>query len=163
MLLGLITTAGASILMLRAALGALLLRLRGRDDLPLVVLDGSNIMYWRNGAPDLGTVRDVVQHLSRQGFRPGVVFDANAGHKLVGRYQHHQVLARQLGLPQDRVLVVNKGEVADGLILRFAQDHGARVVSNDRFRDWADQFPQVTQAGFLISGQYHQGALQLGL
>ncbi|MCC5956031.1 MAG: hypothetical protein JJU07_08005 [Natronohydrobacter sp.] len=130
---------------------------------PIVVLDGSNIMHWRKGEPDLEPVRDVVDNLSRRGFRTGVVFDANAGYKLEGRYQHHEVLARKLGLPQDLVMVVNKGEPADLMILRVAQDFGARVVTNDRFRDWADRFPKVAEPGFLISGCYRHGALQLDL
>jgi len=130
---------------------------------PVVLLDGSNIMHWRSGEPDLEPVREVVDNLSRRGFRTGVVFDANAGYKLEGRYRHHEVLARKLGLPQDLVMVVNKGEPADLMILRVAQDFGARVVTNDRFRDWADRFPKVAEPGFLISGRYRHGALQLDL
>lgn len=130
---------------------------------PVAVLDGSNIMHWSHGEPDLAPVRDVIADLTRRGYRVGVVFDANAGYKLEGRYRHHEVLARALGLPQDQVMVVNKGEIADGMILRVAQDFEARVVSNDRFRDWREQFPQVGEPGFLISGQYRNGALQLDL
>lgn len=141
---------------------------RAFDDLedlskPVVVLDGSNIMHWKNGAPDLEPVRDVIGDLSTRGFRTGVVFDANVGYKLEGKYRHHEVLARKLGLSQDLVMVVNKGEPADFTILRVAQDFRARVVTNDRFRDWAEQFPQVMEPGFLISGGYRKGALQLDL
>lgn len=162
---GMILTTGAAVLVLYAACVTLLQRLFGSKaaERAVVVLDGSNIMHWRNGEPDLATVADVVRSLTRHGFSPGVVFDANAGYKLDGRYQHHPVLARKLGLPEDRVMVVNKGEIADAMILRVAQDFGARVVSNDRFRDWAGQFPQVQEPGFLISGGYRKGALQLDL
>lgn len=161
----LILTAAAAVLLLRAAFLALLrwVRFGHRAGQNVVVLDGSNVMHWRGGEPDLGTVCHVLRHLEEQGFHPGVVFDANAGYKIDGRYQHHTALARKLGLPTDRVLVVNRGEVADGMILRVARDMGARVVSNDRFRDWADQFPQVTTPGFVISGKYRQGALHLDL
>ncbi|MFN7002466.1 MAG: NYN domain-containing protein [Roseinatronobacter sp.] len=133
------------------------------DAAPIVVLDGSNIMHWRKGEPDLGPVREVIDDLSRRGFRTGVVFDANAGYKLEGRYRHHEVLARKLGLSQDLVMVVNKGEPADFTILRVAQDFGARVVTNDRFREWTDQFPKVAEPGFLISGGYRRGVLQLDI
>ena len=130
---------------------------------PVVVLDGSNIMHWNGGQPDLATVRAVIGHLGQQGYQAGVVFDANAGYKLLGKYQHHQALARRLGLPDDLVMVVNKGEPADAIILRVAQDFGARVVTNDRFRDWASSFPQVAEPGFLIRGRFRDGALQLDL
>ncbi len=166
---GVVTALGAFIMLLAALLRFLLSS--GRQDFngardrsaPVVVLDGSNVMHWKDGAPDLQPVREVIADLAQRGFRAGVVFDANAGYKLEGRYRHHQVLARQLGLPRNRVMVVNKGEVADETILRVAQDFGARVVSNDRFRDWRDDFPQVAEPGFLISGRYRQGALQLDL
>ncbi|TVS02840.1 MAG: hypothetical protein EA407_08360 [Rhodobacteraceae bacterium] len=138
-------------------------RRRRADRAPVVLLDGSNIMHWRGGAPRLETVRDVVEHLAAQGYRPGVVFDANAGYKLEGRYLHHPKLARALGLPGARVMVVNKGEVADALILRAARDYGARVVSNDRFRDWAGEFPEVECPGFVIGGRYRRGRLELDL
>ena len=163
--LSLILTAGAALLVLFAALMTLSRSVfSGKTaESAVVVLDGSNIMHWRNGEADLATVSDVVRSLTKRGFSPGVVFDANAGYKLDGRYQHHPVLARKLGLPKDRVMVVNKGEIADGMILRVAQDFGARVVSNDRFRDWAEQYPKVQEPGFLISGGYRKGVLQLDL
>ncbi|TVP72110.1 MAG: hypothetical protein EA339_07645 [Rhodobacteraceae bacterium] len=166
---GVFTAAGAVILLLAALLRLALARVSPGFDSerdtsrPVVVLDGSNVMHWKDGKPDLQPVRDVIADLAQRGYRAGVVFDANAGYKLEGRYRHHQVLARQLGLPQNRVMVVNKGEVADEMVLRVAQDFGARVVSNDRFRDWRDDFPQVAEPGFLISGRYRQGALQLDL
>lgn len=159
--LSLIVLAGAFALIVIAAFQGL--RHGSRDNAPFILLDGSNIMHWRRGEPDLGTVCDVVRHLEAKGFRPGVVFDANAGYKLDGRYLHHPTLARKLGLPRDQVMVVNKGEIADGMILRAAQDYEARVVSNDRFRDWADQFPKVREPGFLISGGFREGALRLDL
>lgn len=140
-----------------------LLQPRRAKRAPIVLLDGSNIMHWRGGSPDLATVRDVIAQVATQGYTPGVVFDANAGYKLQGRYLHHPTLARELGLPRARVMVVNKGEVADGMILQAARDYGARVISNDRFRDWANEYPEVAKPGFLIGGRYRKGRLELDL
>ena len=128
-----------------------------------ILLDGSNIMYWRDGVPRLDTVREVVDQLAAQGYRPGVVFDASAGHRLEGRYLHHPTLARALNLPPEQVMVVNKGEVADALLLRAGCDMSARIVTNDRYRDWAGQFPKVAEPGYLIGGRYRHGALELDL
>jgi hypothetical protein len=87
------------------------------------------------------------------------VFDANAGYKLSGRYMDDRPLAFVLGLPTDRVLVVPRGEPADPVILKAARELGASVLSNDRFRDWAEQFPEVAQPGHLLRGGYHGGVL----
>ncbi|NUB42947.1 hypothetical protein GEU84_000990 [Fertoebacter nigrum] len=128
-----------------------------------VVIDGSNVMHWQDGTPRIATVRAVVDHLKAQGYSPGVVFDANAGHLTSGRYQHDGALAAQLGLPADRVMVVGKGTQADPVLLAAARDLGARIVSNDRFRDWAGTHPEVREPGHLIRGHFHAGALVLEL
>lgn len=128
-------------------------------DRPFIVVDGSNVLYWRDNTPRIETVREVIHHLTTLGFAPGVVFDANAGHLVAGKYQHDHALGRQLGLPTDRVMVVPKGTPADPTIIMAARDLGARVVTNDRYRDWADQHPQVSQPGFLVRGGYRDGQL----
>ena len=124
-----------------------------------IVVDGSNIMHWKGETPQLATLREVVKTLAAQGYQPGVVFDANAGYKLMGRYMDDRPLARALGLPADRVLVVPKGEAADPVILTVARELGASVLSNDRFRDWAGDFPEVAQPGYVRRGGYRGGVL----
>ena len=39
----------------------------------------------------------------------------------------------------------------------------ARVITNDRFRDWVGDFPEVAQARYLVPGGYRDGRLWLGL
>jgi Zc3h12a-like Ribonuclease NYN domain len=124
-----------------------------------VIIDGSNVMHWKDGTARIDTLREVVQHLKAQGFSPGVVFDANAGHILSGKYLHHGAMGRLLGLPEDKVMVVHKGTQADSTILAAAKDLGARVVTNDRYRDWVDMHPEVQQPGYLIKGGYRAGKL----
>ena len=106
---------------------------RARGTQSWIVVDGSNVMHWKGGTPAIGTVREVVDRLTALGFVPGVMFDANAGYKLNGKYQHDGTLGELLGLPQDRVMVVPKGAPADPTILAAARDLGARIVTNDRF------------------------------
>jgi len=127
------------------------------------VLDGSNVMHWREGKPSLEPVIEVLTDLRRKGYTAGVVFDANAGYKLMGKYRHDGSLARTLGLPKERVMVVNKGEPADPMILTAARDMGALVITNDRFRDWAGQFPEVHKKGHLVRGGYRDDRLWLDL
>ena len=128
-----------------------------------VVVDGSNVMHWRGGRPDLAPVRAVVDRLAARGWRVGVMFDANAGYLLSGRYRDDADLARELGLPSDRVLVVPKGTPADPAILQAARDMGARIVTNDRFRGWRADFPEAGEPGRLIRGGMRDGALRLDL
>jgi Zc3h12a-like Ribonuclease NYN domain len=124
-----------------------------------IVIDGSNVMHWKDETPQIASVQAVVHELKARGFAPGVVFDANAGYKLFGRYQNEKDFARLLGLPDDRVFVVPKGTQADPYLLSAARDLGARIVTRDRFRDWAEAHPEVNSAGFLIRGGYRAGSL----
>lgn len=126
-----------------------------------VLIDGSNVMHWRDNAPSLDTIRAVVEQVRDLGYVPGVVFDANAGWKLAGRYLHDQDFARLLGIETRQVLVVAKGTQADPFLLRTAREFGARIVSNDRFRDWAADHPEVRRPGFLIQGSPVEGGIRL--
>jgi hypothetical protein len=153
---------GAAGIIALLALAGILARPRATRPLgrPLVV-DGSNVMHWKDEAPQIATLREVIALLQQRGYAPGLVFDANAGYKLTGRYMDDAPLARALGLPEDRVLVVPKGSPADPVILTAARDLGAPVLTNDRFRDWVETYPEVTRPGHLLRGGYRNGALWL--
>ncbi len=135
-------------------------RRRGRAK-SWVVLDGSNVMHWRDNSPRLETLREVIAACRKLGFETGVVFDANAGYKLFDRYVDDAEFARLLRLPVAQVLVVARGEPADPIILSAARDQGARIVTNDRYLDWHARFPEAAAPGHLIRGGYRAGALWL--
>lgn len=133
----------------------------GRAPANWIVVDGSNVMYWKDGTPKIDAVRDVVRHLSSLGFQTGVMFDANAGYLLFDKYQHDRAFSKLLNLPEDRIMVVPKGTPADPFILTAARDLGARIVTNDRFRDWGQDHPEIRKQGHLIQGDYRSGTLWL--
>lgn len=140
-----------------------LFRPSARKDAPRwIVVDGSNVMHWDGGTPKIETVRAVLAELLARGYTPGVVFDANAGYLLTGRYRHDHALGRMLDLPEDRVMVVPKGTVADTIVLAAAKDLSARIVTNDRYRDWSDAYPEVLEPGFLIRGGVRDGVVWVG-
>jgi hypothetical protein len=128
-----------------------------------IVVDGSNVMYWADETPSLDTVRKVVTALRAEGFQPVVWFDANAGYLTMGRYLGPDLLSGQIGVARRQVFVAEKGVPADPLILRGAERLGARVVTNDRYRDWVERFPQVQEPGFLVRGRIRDGAVLLRL
>jgi len=140
-------------------------QLRAREKIApqWVVIDGSNVMYWRDGTPHLETVQAVLRHLEELGFTPGVMFDANAGYLLEDHFLNDSAFAARLGLRNDQVMVVPKGVQADSYILTAARDMGAVIVTNDRFRDWAEAYPEVAEPGHLIQGAYREGVLWLCL
>ncbi len=118
-----------------------------------LLIDGSNVMHWDGNTPKLESVRRVMDHLMRLGYVPSLVFDANAGWKLFDRYMHDHDFAKLLEVDQQQVLVVPKGTPADPYLLQTAREFGVRIVTNDRFRDWSADYPEVTEPGFLIAGR----------
>jgi hypothetical protein len=70
-------------------------------------------------------------------------------------------LARLLRLPREQVFVVPKGQQADPWFLAVARDHKARIVTNDRFRDWAEAHPEVLEPGVLVRGGWQDGTVGL--
>ncbi len=126
-----------------------------------ILVDGSNVLHWRDNTPQIATVRQVIDLLTAQGFAPGVVFDATVGYKIGDRYRDDAAMAACLGLAVDRVLVVPKGTQADPVLLATARALDAAIVTNDRFRDWAEAHPEVRHPGHLIRGGYTDGKLWL--
>ena len=162
MLLALIT-ALASLILLLVALWNRWRRAPAAPRMPQrwLLVDGSNVMHWKDKQPRIETLREVVQALLAHDYAVGVVFDASAGHKIAGRYQDDGVLARQLGLPVERVFVVPKGKPADPYLLITARKMQARIITNDRFRDWVADYPEVEKPGLLIWGGYRAEKLWL--
>ncbi|SFS01469.1 NYN domain-containing protein [Yoonia litorea] len=123
-----------------------------------IVVDGSNVLHW-GGEPSLLVLRRVLGSLSDKGYAPIVFFDANVGYLLGDRYFDEAKLASLTGLPKESICVVDKGVVADEAILMFATDHGLRVVTNDRYRDWRVRFPLAGQKGALLGGKWNEGSV----
>lgn len=128
-----------------------------------IIIDGSNVMHWQDGTAQIQPLRDVIALLQENDFIPGIVFDANVGYKLEGRHLEADALAHSLGLAPEQVMIVPGGEQADATILTAARDHAVRIVTNDRFRDWADSFPLIDQKTTLVRGGYRDGAIWLDL
>ena len=155
------------LLLVPALLAFFILVLRRRKDaepapekLPqnAIVVDGPNVMHWGDG-PSSIMVSRVLISLQSKGYTPIVFFDANAGYVLGDRYYNEAKLASLINLPERHICVVNKGVVADEAILAFATDHGLRVVTNDRFRDWRVTYPHAAKKGVLIGGTWREGSI----
>ncbi|EYD78168.1 hypothetical protein Rumeso_00261 [Rubellimicrobium mesophilum DSM 19309] len=141
-------------------IGRGLRRLFGRRR-PVIVVDGSNVMHWQDDVPTLGAVEMVLAELSARGFAPHVFFDANVGYKLVGRHVEAADLARALALPRSRIFVAPSRTPADPLLIAHALRIQARIVSNDRFRDWREDFPALGDKGVLVPGRLQAGRVEL--
>lgn len=124
-----------------------------------VVVDGSNVMHW-GGEPSAQVLKQVLHAFGQKGLTPLIVFDANVGYKLWGRHAHPKEIAKEICVHPDTIEIVPSGTPADGWLLGFAAEQGMNVVSNDRFLDWRDDYPQIDDTIKLVKGSVHDGVVR---
>jgi len=132
-------------------------RLARRSRRKVIVVDGSNVMHWAGGEASVQTLDSVLRALQGARYAPEVWLDANVGHKLFGRYAGPAALAAALPVPSAQIHVADKGTPADPGLIRSALRQGVPILTNDRFLDWRDDFPQLANEGRLIAGRWNGG------
>ena len=105
---------------------------------PIVLVDGSNVAHSTEGEKaQLANILAVREKMTEEGFEPVVVVDAALRHQIDDRAGYEQLVESGV------VRQAPAGTDADYFILSFARELDARIVSNDRFRDRLDAFPDA--------------------
>lgn len=122
------------------------------------VVDGSNVAFWgNNDRARIEAVKCIVHLLKAEGVQPIVVFDANIGFKLAGRYMDASELTAELG--SDVVVeIVPSGTIADHRVIELAEERRAVIVSNDLYRESLRARPIPKRRGFFLL-DYNYGEL----
>ena len=104
----------------------------------VIIVDGSNVAHSTEGdQPQLANILAVRRKLAEDGREPIVVADAALRHQIDDRAGYEKLVDEGV------VRQAPAGTDADFFILSFARELDARIVSNDRFRDRAKQFPDA--------------------
>jgi hypothetical protein len=123
---------------------------KGRE----IVIDGTNVLYWDGDGAQITTLRIVVEYLNQKNFAPIVFFDASARHHLGDKSLDEASFAKALGLAKGSVIVCPAKTEADVFILKYAREQNLPIVSNDKFRDRAQQTKGLNIVkGVLASGR----------
>lgn len=109
-----------------------------RQERSIALVDGSNVAHSSEGEKArLRNIELVHEKLTEEGLEPIIVVDAALRHQIdeAGRYEElvEGGLVRQAPAGTD----------ADYFILSFARELDAFIVSNDRFRDRQEAFPDA--------------------
>ncbi len=106
----------------------------------IAIVDGSNVAYsTEGGAPRLENILLVSQKLRDEGYRPVVLVDAALRHNIDRRAEFERLV------DDGAIKQAPPGTDADYFILSFARDLQAPVVSNDRFKDRRQAFPEASE------------------
>ena len=103
-----------------------------------VIVDASNVAHaTEKTSPRLANVRLVRDRLTLDGMTPILVADAALRHR-IDDADGYEALVKAGEIQQ-----APAGTDADYFILSFARELDASIVSNDRFRDRMDAFPDA--------------------
>ena len=102
-----------------------------------VLVDGSNVAHaTEGGEARLDNIQLVMRKLASDGFKPLIVADAALRHQIDDKAAYEKLI-------DDGVVhQAPAGTDADYFILSFARQMGARILTNDRFRDRAQEFAE---------------------
>lgn len=106
----------------------------------VAIIDGSNVAYsTEGGGPRLENILLVSQKLRAEGYRPVVVVDAALRHNIDRKGEFERLV------DEGAIKQAPPGTDADYFILSFARDLDASVVSNDRFKERRQAFPEAQE------------------
>lgn len=106
----------------------------------IALVDGSNVAHSTEGPkPRLANIRILCETLVEEGYTPIIVVDAALRHQIDDRDGYEEMV--EAGM----IRQAPPGTDADWFLLSFARELGASVVSNDRFRDRAKDFPDALE------------------
>ena len=104
------------------------------------LVDGSNVAHSSEGEKArLRNIELVVARLEEEGLEPIVVSDAALRHQIDETEKYEQLI------DDGKIRQAPAGTDADWFILSFARELDAYIVSNDRFRDRQEAFPDARE------------------
>ncbi len=107
---------------------------------PIALVDGSNVAHSSEGEKArLENISLIVDKLLEEGFEPIVVADAALRHQIDDSSAYERMVE------EGKIRQAPAGTDADYFILSFARELDASVVSNDRFRDRQEAFPEARE------------------
>ena len=106
----------------------------------IAIVDGSNVAHsTEGGSARLENIILMRDKLIEKGLEPVLVVDAALRHQIDDTPAYEQMVEK------GEVKQAPAGTDADYFILSFARELGARIVSNDRFRDRMPEFKDVSR------------------
>jgi hypothetical protein len=111
-----------------------------RAESKVAIIDGSNVAHSTEGDhARLENIRLVSAKLVEEGYEPVVVVDAALRHQIDEKPAFEQMVE------DGTIRQAPAGTDADYFILSFARELDAVVVSNDRFKDRLEAFPEARE------------------
>jgi hypothetical protein len=108
----------------------------------VVVIDGANVAYEERsagGKPKLSNLLKVRRELEERGQEAVIIVDASLKYDIDDQEQLETLIRSQ------QIRQVPAGTDADFFIIQFAHELDALMVTNDRYKDYADRYPWIPE------------------
>ncbi len=105
------------------------------------MVDASNVAHYgrvKDGKPRLDNILKATEALKKLGYEPVLIADASLRHEIDFKEDFNKLLDK------DEVKQVPSGTAADHFILKMAEDENAKILSNDVFREYNDEFQDIS-------------------
>ena len=102
-----------------------------------VIVDASNVAHFKkneNSEPMLTNIIAAVETLEARDYEYEIIADASLAHDIDNKDDYN------LLLEEKSIEEVPIGNNADHFILNLAEEEHAKILSNDKFRDFKDEF-----------------------
>jgi len=108
-------------------------------DILRVIIDGANVAHFgkEDSKPKLSNIFSAVRYLEENNHDFVIISDASLKHEIDDKEKYEKLLA------DDAIEEVPAGNNADHFILELAEEENAYILSNDLFRDFADEFHDI--------------------
>lgn len=105
-----------------------------------VIIDASNVAHFgkgKDGQPSLDNILKAVEALKGLGYEPFAIADAPLRHEIDKKEDFIKLLE------EEEIQQVPSGTTADHFILKIAYEENAKILSNDVFREYNDEFKDI--------------------
>jgi hypothetical protein len=105
------------------------------------MVDASNVAHYgrkKDGKPRLDNIQKAAKALKELGYEPILIADASLRHEIDFKEDFNKLL------DTDEIKQVPSGTTADHFILKIAEDEDAKILSNDVFREYNDEFQDIS-------------------
>ncbi|HML05892.1 MAG TPA: Zc3h12a-like ribonuclease [Methanobacterium sp.] len=105
-----------------------------------VIIDAANVAHFKKGkegTPSLDLILKAVESLKGLGYEPYAIADASLRHEVDKKEEFITLLE------EGKIHQVPSGTTADHFILKIAYDENSKILSNDIFREYNDEFKDI--------------------
>ena len=106
-----------------------------------ILVDGSNVAWMskKDGKPDIENIEIIKLELEDKGYNPIIIVDATLRHII----PEGDKKRFEKWIDEEKVIQAPAQVKADDALLKFAEERGLKIVSNDTFRDYEDMHPWI--------------------